>query len=348
MACPVVCGPGVSGGGPRGDPSAPSGQPIQPTRRSSQALTPEGVARAMESRDTGRDSRGEMRMRLFDRQGRVRERGLSIARAARRRAARATRRWFASRTPTTSAAPRSSSGSTAMPADERFLYSAGARARAPDRGAGEAGELRRQRPELRGHRRPRRRRLHLRVRVREHHLDRARRRPPRSLGARVARERQGRRVPALGVDRPEGIAHRRCTPTSSTAATSGRRCSTSSGSSAWTASGRALDLVVANEREKTRTELTTTSLRYNVGLSDDDFSRRAAGAGRAMSKWVAEFVFRFRRPALRRHRPRLPLLRAEGQLHRDRQRPHACGCRRPIPSTVTYERFRKEFGGQRT
>ena len=29
----------------------------------------------------------------------------------------------------------------------------------------------------------------------------------------------------------------------------------------WTA----LDLVVANERDKTRTELTTTSLRYNVG-----------------------------------------------------------------------------------
>jgi hypothetical protein len=35
-----------------------------------------------------------------------------------------------------------------------------------------------------------------------------------------------------------------------------------------------LDLVVSNERQKTRTELTTTSIRYNVGLSDADFSRR--------------------------------------------------------------------------
>ena len=41
----------------------------------------------------------------------------------------------------------------------------------------------------------------------------------------------------------------------------------------------ALDLVVADEREKTRTELTTTALRYNVGLSDDDFSRRALEQG---------------------------------------------------------------------
>jgi hypothetical protein len=36
-----------------------------------------------------------------------------------------------------------------------------------------------------------------------------------------------------------------------------------------------LELVVVNERQNTRTELTTTSIRYNVGLTDDDFSRRA-------------------------------------------------------------------------
>lgn len=35
-----------------------------------------------------------------------------------------------------------------------------------------------------------------------------------------------------------------------------------------------LDLVVNNERQDTRTEMTTTSIRYNVGLSDDDFGRR--------------------------------------------------------------------------
>jgi hypothetical protein len=35
-----------------------------------------------------------------------------------------------------------------------------------------------------------------------------------------------------------------------------------------------LDLVVSNERQNTRTELTTISIRYNVGLSENDFSRR--------------------------------------------------------------------------
>ena len=35
-----------------------------------------------------------------------------------------------------------------------------------------------------------------------------------------------------------------------------------------------LDLVMSNERDNTRTELTTTSINYNVGLKEDDFSRR--------------------------------------------------------------------------
>jgi hypothetical protein len=40
-----------------------------------------------------------------------------------------------------------------------------------------------------------------------------------------------------------------------------------------------LDLTVVNEREKTRTELTTTSVRYNVGLTENDFSRRELEQG---------------------------------------------------------------------
>ena len=40
--------------------------------------TAEWVARQVQDRDTGRDSRAEMRMRLFDRRGRVRERSLII------------------------------------------------------------------------------------------------------------------------------------------------------------------------------------------------------------------------------------------------------------------------------
>jgi hypothetical protein len=45
---------------------------------SAQQGTPEWVAQQIDQRDTGRDSRAEMRMRLFDRRGRVRERALVI------------------------------------------------------------------------------------------------------------------------------------------------------------------------------------------------------------------------------------------------------------------------------
>lgn len=48
---------------------------IQSTRRPQSA---EAVVREAQDRDTGRDSRAEMRMRLFDRQGRVRERVMTL------------------------------------------------------------------------------------------------------------------------------------------------------------------------------------------------------------------------------------------------------------------------------
>jgi hypothetical protein len=40
-----------------------------------------------------------------------------------------------------------------------------------------------------------------------------------------------------------------------------------------------MDLVVANQRERTRTELTTTAVRYNAGLTENDFSRRVLEQG---------------------------------------------------------------------
>lgn len=40
-----------------------------------------------------------------------------------------------------------------------------------------------------------------------------------------------------------------------------------------------LSLVVANERDNTRTELETTAIRYNVGLSENDFTRRQLEQG---------------------------------------------------------------------
>jgi hypothetical protein len=44
----------------------------------SQAPTPDQIARQVQDRDTGRDSRAAMRMKLYDRQGRVRERALAV------------------------------------------------------------------------------------------------------------------------------------------------------------------------------------------------------------------------------------------------------------------------------
>ena len=42
------------------------------------AASPDWVARQIENRDTGRDSRSDMRMRLYDRHGRVRERSMTL------------------------------------------------------------------------------------------------------------------------------------------------------------------------------------------------------------------------------------------------------------------------------
>ena len=41
-----------------------------------------------------------------------------------------------------------------------------------------------------------------------------------------------------------------------------------------------LDLVMANLRDRTRTEMSTTAVRYNVGLGERDFTRRQLEAGR--------------------------------------------------------------------
>jgi len=54
--------------------AVPHAQPPPPAR-----LTPDDVARHIRDRDTGRDSRLAMRMRLVDRHGRIRERALDVA-----------------------------------------------------------------------------------------------------------------------------------------------------------------------------------------------------------------------------------------------------------------------------
>ena len=48
------------------------------TPRQAGTPTPDAIARQVQDRDTGRDSRSEMRMKLYDRHGRARERALTI------------------------------------------------------------------------------------------------------------------------------------------------------------------------------------------------------------------------------------------------------------------------------
>ena len=93
------------------------------------AVTADEVARRVQDRDTGRDSRSTMRMKLSDRHDRARERALTLltlrGRGDPARPARAGRRppadplHLPERHP---AAPASWSGSTRNADDERFLF----------------------------------------------------------------------------------------------------------------------------------------------------------------------------------------------------------------------------------
>lgn len=244
----------------------------QQSSRSPQPLTPEGVARAMEDRDTGRDSRGEMRMRLVDRQGRARERVLAIT-ALRGEGGRGDKTLVRFTYPNDIRGTSFLVWEHADAADERFLYLpalgrvrriagqekqesfAGSDLSYEDIGGRDVADYtyaftsetaswtapdgsRHAAWALESRARdkdaefPRSVSLVLKDQLVSVHADIFNRRDERAKVFDVRR-----------LERVDGI---------------------------WSA----LDLVVSNERDKTRTELTTTSLRYNVGLTEDDFSRR--------------------------------------------------------------------------
>ena len=243
----------------------------------SQALTPDTVARAVRDRDTGRDSRAEMRMRLHDRQGRVRERTmvLQTLRGTAGRGDKILVRFLS---------PNDIKGTALLVwehpegDDERFLYLpalgrvrriageekqqsfAGSDLSYEDIGgrdlndyaysfadqnaawtAPDGSKLPAWALESRAKDRnadfPRSVSLVLKDR---HVIAHAETYNPRNERAKVFDVRK--------LERVDGI---------------------------WTV----LDLVVANDALKTRTELTTTSIRYNVGLTDDDFTRRKLEEG---------------------------------------------------------------------
>jgi hypothetical protein len=237
-----------------------------------QALTPDTVARRIQDRDTGRDSRAEMRMRIFDRQGRVRERTLLIQRieGAAGQGDKSLVRFLA---------PNDIKGTSLLvwehpnADDERFLYLpaigrvrriageekqqsfAGSDLSYEDIGGRDIADYGYAFADANatwtgpdGSKSPA---WALESRARGRNAD-----FPRSLSL-VLKDRfiiahadiynqRNERAKIFDVRRLERI------------------------DGVWTA----LDLVVTNELQKTRTELTTTSIRYNVGLTDDDFSRR--------------------------------------------------------------------------
>lgn len=244
----------------------------QQSSRSPQPLTPEGVARAMEERDTGRDSRGEMRMRLVDRQGRARERVLAIT-ALRGEGGRGDKTLVRFTYPNDIRGTSFLVWEHADAADERFLYLpalgrvrriagqekqesfAGSDLSYEDIGGRDVADYtyaftsetaswtapdgsRHAAWALESRARdkdaefPRSVSIVLKDQLVSVHADIFNRRDERAKVFDVRR-----------LERVDGI---------------------------WSA----LDLVVSNERDKTRTELTTTSLRYDVGLTEDDFSRR--------------------------------------------------------------------------
>lgn len=226
----------------------------------------------MEDRDTGKDSRGEMRMRLFDRQGRVRERGLSIQSLRGRDGA-------GDRSLVRFTYPNDIKGTSFLvwehdgADDERFLFLpalgrvrriagqekqesfVGSDLSYEDMGGRDVADYAYAfadenatwtAPDGSKHpawaleskakdpnaQYPRSVALVLKDRLMSVHADIFNRRDERAKVFDVTR-----------LERVDGI---------------------------WTA----MALVVANERDKTRTELTTTALRYNVGLTEADFSRR--------------------------------------------------------------------------
>jgi hypothetical protein len=241
----------------------------QPARA---AASPESVVREAQDRDTGRDSRAEMRMRLFDRQGRVRERVMTLW--AKRGSGPA-----GDRTLLRFSAPGDIRNTALLVAespgreDERFLFLpalgrtrriAGAEKQESFVGSDLSYEdigsrhiadytytFADERATWTAPDGTRREAWVIESRAKD-----ARALHPRSLSTILKDslvmvhgeefDRHGERVKVFDVKRLERV------------------------DGFWTV----LALSVTTERGRTRTELETTSIRYNVGLTDDDVSRR--------------------------------------------------------------------------
>jgi hypothetical protein len=237
------------------------------------ANTPESVARQIENRDTGRDSRAEMRMRLYDRQGRVRERTMTLLTLEGRDASSGDKTLVRFTYPNDIKNTAFLVWEHPDADDERFLYLpalgrvrriageekqesfVGSDLSYEDIGGRDIAEYTYAFADANatwiapdGSRHPA---WSLESRARDKNAD-----FPRTVSL-VRKDNfvvvhaelfnpRNERVKVFDVkklDRVDGI---------------------------WTT----VSLVVANERDRTRTELETTSIRYNVGLTENDFTRR--------------------------------------------------------------------------
>ena len=257
---------------------------ISPTltaQKPTAAPTPESVAQQVQDRDTGRDSRAELRMRLFDRQGRMRERTLTLATLRGTGTAKGSR---GDRVLTRFTFPNDIRGTSFLvwehPAadDERFLYLpalgrvrriAGAEKQESfvgsdlsyeDVGGRDVADYTYTFADENaswtapdGTRVPA---WSLESRAKDPQAD-----YPRSVSL-VLKDR-------LIVVHADSFNRRN----ERAKVFDVRQLALVDG--IWTV----LDMVMANERDRTRTELTTTAIKYNVGLTEDDFSRRALETG---------------------------------------------------------------------
>ena len=189
---------------------------VSPAPQGPPGTTPEErgtwLARQVEDRDTGRDTRMAMRMRLFDRQQRVRERALSLIalRGGPGRPVAGDRTLVRFSYPNDIKDTAFLDLGTPERRRRALSLSALARPRPPDRRLRIAGEFRRQRFHVRGHRRPRARRLCVPAdRRARRRVDRAGRREAPGLHARVAQPRDRRPLSARRLARPPGQFRRR-------------------------------------------------------------------------------------------------------------------------------------------
>lgn len=248
-----------------------------PSARRAPGLTADAVARQVQDRETGRDSRAEMRMRLYDRQGRVRERVMTLLTL--RGAGRA-----GDKTLVRFSYPNDIRGTSFLvwehpeADDERFLYLpalgrvrriageekqdsfVGSDLSYEDIGGRDIADytyaFARENAEWTAPDGSAHPAWALESRAKDEDAD-----YPRSVSL-VLKDRfivvhadiyngRGERAKVFDVRRLERV------------------------DGIWTV----LDLTVSNERDRTRTDLATTSIQYDVGLTEDDFTRRQLESG---------------------------------------------------------------------